>query len=88
MKYCFWENTFCFGWFWENFWEKGGSMIKRNFKGRCTKKMMIKCKDVVRTYNNIQTAYADVLEADEQVTEFQLNDPPKMVHRSTIPSTC
>ena len=35
--------------------------------------MLTKCKDVVRTYNNIQTAYADVLEADEQVTEFQCN---------------
>ena len=48
-------------------------MIKKNFKGRCRKRMLTKCKDVTRTYNDIQTAYADVLEAEERIKEFQCN---------------
>ena len=48
-------------------------MIKKNFKGRCRKRILKKCKDVVRTYNEIQAAYADVLELDERITEFQCN---------------
>ena len=35
--------------------------------------MLTKCKDVTRTYNDIQTAYADVLEAEERIKEFQCN---------------
>ena len=50
--------------FWACFWErrKDAEMIKKNYKGRCQKRKMKKCKDVVRTYSNIQSAYAEVLE--------------------------
>lgn len=48
-------------------------MIKKNFKGRCRKRMVRKCKDVVRTYNAIQEAYVDVLEEKEEIREYQCN---------------
>ena len=48
-------------------------MIKKNFKGRCRKRMARKCKDVVRTYNAIQEAYVDVLEEKEEIREYQCN---------------
>ena len=57
------------------FWErrKDAEMIKKNYKGRCQKQKMKKCKDVVRTYSNIQSAYAEVLEREEKIKEFQCN---------------
>ena len=48
-------------------------MIKKGFKGRCQKRQMKKCKDVVRTYGAIQLAYAEVLENADDITEFQCN---------------
>ena len=70
---CFWEKDAVFG---KIFGEKRQEMarvLKKNFKGRCTKRVLKKCKDVVRTYNEIQTSYADVLEQNEEITEFQCN---------------
>ena len=40
-------------------------MRKANFKGKCQKRSLTKCKDVCRTYDDIQSAYADVLEQRE-----------------------
>ncbi len=48
-------------------------MRKRNFKGRCTKRSIPKCNEVCRTYDAVQTAYADVLDMDEDVREFKCN---------------
>ena len=48
-------------------------MKKKNYKGRCEKRMLEKCKDVCRTYDAIQFVYADLLESDENVKEFQCN---------------
>lgn len=48
-------------------------MMKKNFKGSCQKRKMQKCKDVVRTYNALQTAYAERLEKEEDIVEFQCN---------------
>ena len=48
-------------------------MKKKNYKGRCEKRMLEKCKGVCRTYDSIQYAYADMLESDENVKEFQCN---------------
>lgn len=61
--------------FWACFWErrKDAEMIKKNYKGRCQKRKMKKCKDVVRTYSNIQSAYAEVLEREEKIKEFRCN---------------
>lgn len=48
-------------------------MRKRNYKGRCTKQKLSKCKDVCRTYDKIQTAFADMLQEDEKIVSFRCN---------------
>ena len=59
---------------WEHFWErKKVRMIKKGFKGRCQKRQMKKCKEVVRTYGAIQLAYAERLEQEDSIIEFQCN---------------
>ena len=39
-------------------------MKKKGYKGRCEKRSLSKCVGVCRTYSDLQSAYADVLEAD------------------------
>jgi hypothetical protein len=48
-------------------------MKKKGYKGRCEKRSLSKCVGICRTYDPIQSAYADKLAADEQVKEFQCN---------------
>lgn len=48
-------------------------MRKKNFKGRCEKRVIDKCSEVCRTYDAIQYAYADVLQKDEKIREIQCN---------------
>ena len=48
-------------------------MKKMKYKGRCEKRRVSKCKDVCKTYNVIQSAFADVLENDETVLDFECN---------------
>ena len=50
-------------------------MRKVGFKGRCEKRVLDKCKDVCRTYDAIQAAYADVLQQDDNICEIQCNVP-------------
>ena len=50
-------------------------MKKRNYKGRCEKRSIPKCKDVCRTYDPIQYVYAEMLSQDESIEEFQCNVP-------------
>ena len=42
-------------------------MKKKGYKGRCEKRSLSKCVGVCRTYSDLQSAYADILEADPQV---------------------
>ena len=51
------------------------SMRKKNFKGRCEKRTISKCEDVCRTFDPIQYAYADVLQASEEIKEIRCNVP-------------
>ena len=44
-------------------------MRKKGYKGRIEKRVLGKCEDVCRTYDAIQTAYADVL---QQCSDVQL----------------
>lgn len=37
-------------------------MRKKNYKGRCEKRILPKCKTVFKSYDPIQNAYADILE--------------------------
>ena len=48
-------------------------MIKKNFKGRCRKWKLEKCKDVMRAYSDIQAAYAERLEKGDEVKDCQCN---------------
>ena len=50
-------------------------MRKKNFKGRCEKRVIAKCSEVCRTYDAIQYAYADVLQASDEVKEIRCNVP-------------
>lgn len=51
------------------------SMRKKNFKGRCEKRTISKCDEVCRTFDPIQYAYADVLQANEEIKEIRCNVP-------------
>ncbi|MBU5680547.1 hypothetical protein [Blautia sp. MSJ-9] len=48
-------------------------MRKKNYKGRCEKRMLSKCRDICRTYDPIQTIYAEILERDSEIIEIQCN---------------
>lgn len=48
-------------------------MRKKGYKGRCEKRILSKCNDVCRTYDAIQSAYADILQADESIVEIRCN---------------
>ena len=48
-------------------------MRKKNYKGRCEKRIISKCKDVCKTYDAIQYAYSEVLEQDKNVREIRCN---------------
>lgn len=48
-------------------------MRKKNYKGRCQKRKLEKCKDVCRTYDDIQYAYAETLQNCENVKEIRCN---------------
>ena len=48
-------------------------MRKKNYKGRCEKRVLNKCAVICRTYDPIQYAYADLLQEDESVKEFRCN---------------
>ena len=48
-------------------------MRKKNFKGRCEKRVIPKCTEVCRTYDAIQYAYADLLQADSGIKEIKCN---------------
>ena len=50
-------------------------MRNSNTKVRCEKKQRSKCKGVVRTYNQLQSKFADMLEKDENIKEFICNYP-------------
>ena len=50
-------------------------MRKKNYKGRCEKRTISKCEDVCRTVDPIQFAYADVLQASEEIKEIRCNVP-------------
>ena len=48
-------------------------MRKKNFKGRCEKRMIGKCSEVCRTYDAIQYAYADLLQESDEIREIRCN---------------
>ncbi len=79
----FLEDSICF---WEHFWENlsilgkwncrisgGAAMRKKGYKGRCEKKDLSKSQEVCRTYDAIQSNYADILQNDNNIQEIRCN---------------
>ena len=51
-------------------------MRAKNFKGsKCVKMKLSKSDEVVKTFDNIQTAYAQILDKDENIQKIQCNVP-------------
>ncbi len=48
-------------------------MRKQNYKGRCEKRSLPKCQGICKTYDAIQSAYADMLQSDDSISEFRCN---------------
>lgn len=50
-------------------------MRKKHYKGRCQKRALSKCKGICKTYDAIQYAFADTLQADNDIIEIRCNVP-------------
>lgn len=48
-------------------------MRRKGYKGRCEKKSLGKSQNVCRTYNEIQSVYADMLQNDNSIQEIRCN---------------
>ena len=48
-------------------------MRKKDFKGRCEKRSLSKFVGVCKTYDKLQSVYADMLQADNDITEIRCN---------------
>lgn len=48
-------------------------MRSKGYKGRCTKKKLAKCKEVARLYDDLQIAFAEILEKDTDIKEIMVN---------------
>ena len=48
-------------------------MRRKGYKGRCEKKSLVKSQNVCRTYNEIQSVYADMLQNDNNIQEIRCN---------------
>ena len=59
-------------------------MKKVDYKGRCIKRKLDKCKEVCRSYSEMQDDYSRFLQVDDNVIEFQCNvrltDDPETDH--------
>lgn len=53
----------------------GAKLQKSNPKTRCTKRNLSKSTDVCRCYNDLQSAYAEILQASDDVESFTCNLP-------------
>lgn len=51
----------------------GAAMRRKGYKGRCEKKSLGKSQNVCRTYNEIQSVYADMLQNDNSIQEIRCN---------------
>jgi len=50
------------------------SMRKKGYKGRCEKRTLSKCIGVCRTYDAVQSAYANVIQENADIKEFRCRD--------------
>ena len=61
-------------------------MRPANIKDRCTKKRLNKSESVVKLYDELQLAYASILEANEEIKEIRCNVPIDSVDGSDFTS--
>ena len=50
-------------------------MRPKNYKGRCLKRTLSKCDGVVKTYDEVQYAFADLIQSDRKIVSFSCNVP-------------
>lgn len=50
-------------------------MRKKNYKGRCQKRVLSKCERICKTYDEIQSKFADKLQKDKEIQKFICNFP-------------
>ena len=48
-------------------------MYKKNYKGKCYKRALMKCEETCRTYSEIADVYAQRLEENPEVAEIRCN---------------
>lgn len=48
-------------------------MKKKGYKGRCQKRTLSKCKEICRTYDDIQYVYAELLQNNSEIKEIRCN---------------
>lgn len=48
-------------------------MRNKNYKGRCEKRTLSKANGILKTYDAVQSAYADILQSDANIKEIQCN---------------
>lgn len=68
----------------------GVTMRKKGYKGRCKKKDLSKCKEICRTYDVIQSNYADILQNDNDIQEIRCNVaiPRSVIFPSSENNSC
>lgn len=54
---------------------RASGMRKKNYKGRCEKRSISKSKEICRTYDALQSAYADMLQDNTEIVEIRCNVP-------------
>ncbi len=74
IKNCFWE---LFGEIYADLGNKIHKgvfyMRKKNYNGKCQKRVLPKCKEICKTYDDISYMYADILQADTNIQEIRCN---------------
>ena len=48
-------------------------MRPKNYKGRCIKKKLNKCREVAKLYDKLQINYSELLEKDPEIKEISVN---------------
>lgn len=57
-------------------WQSGDqNMRKKNYKGRCEKRTLSKCPGICKTYDPVQSRFADSLQTDANISAFRCNVP-------------
>ena len=54
---------------------RGGFDAQKNYKGRCEKRSVPKCKGICKTYDALQSRMVDILSEDAAVREIRCNVP-------------